>query len=86
MAQSVALAPQEVGGEALARRSADPYPLYLVDPSVQWSLAGVGAGHAAHSARYAGPPTPGRYRYAVIRGGRVSVHESGAHEATAAGR
>ena len=40
VAPSVELAPRDVGGEALARRSADPYPLYLVDPSVQWSLAG----------------------------------------------
>ena len=88
VAESVALSPREVGGDALTRRSAGPYPLYLVDPSVQWSLAGDGAGaeRAAHAARYAGPPPPGRYRYAVIRGGRVSVHESGTHEGAAADR
>jgi len=89
VAESVALAPGEVGGKALARRSADPHPLYLVDPSVQWSLTGggaEGAAHAARAARYAGPPPPGRYRYAAIQGGRVSVHESGTYEGAATDR
>jgi hypothetical protein len=61
-----------VGGAALARRSAVPYPLYLVDPSVQWRLADDERGRAV---RYSGPPAAGWYRYAVIQGGRVSIHE-----------
>ena len=91
VAASVALAPREAGGASLARRSAGLYPLYLVDPSVQWSLAGGGAGaahaaHATHATRYKGPPAPGCYRYAAIEGGRVAVHESGPHQGAAAGR
>jgi hypothetical protein len=83
VASSVALAPREVGGGALARRSSDPYPLYLVDPSVQWSLAGD---DPVRALRYAGPPSPGRYRYAVIDARGVKVHESGPHRGIAAGR
>ncbi len=74
VAPSVELAPRDVGGAALARRSADAHPLYLVDPSVQWTLTEDGGGRAV---RYSGPPAAGRYRYAVIDGGRVSIHESG---------
>ena len=69
VASSVALGPQQVGGAALASRS-----LYLVDPSVQWSIADDGCSHAA---RYRGPPSPGRYRYATIESGRVTINESG---------
>lgn len=67
--QSVELAPHEVGGAALASHS-----LYLVDPSVQWSLPGPAGSPAVP---YDGAPPPGLYRYAAISGGRVTIHERG---------
>lgn len=68
VAPSVALAPRDMSGAALAEQG-----LYLVDPSVQWAL---GEGDGARAARTRRPPAPGRYRYAAIEGGRVSVHEN----------
>jgi hypothetical protein len=66
VAESVALAPREVSGAALGSKS-----LYLVDPSVQWSV-----GTESPSVRCEDPPAPGRCRYAVIADGQVVVHES----------
>ena len=44
-----------------------------IDSSVQWTIPDDGR---APAVRYKGPPSPGRYRYAVISSGRITAHES----------